>query len=108
MARVTHTDASHGLQDVLGDDIDAVLRERFFAPADAGSVRPGPRRALPDAKPRPEHYKVICISLYNEDIERLDAAVTELKRRGHTKASRSSVLRAAMLQLDLAQVPRGI
>ena len=57
---------------------------------------------------RPEHYKVICISLYTEDLDRLDAAVRDLKRRGHTKASRSSVLRAAMMQLDLAKVPRGI
>lgn len=59
-------------------------------------------------KSRPAHYKVVCISLYNEDLARIDAAVRELRRRGHTKASRSSVLRAAMLQVDLAEVPRGI
>ena len=32
----------------------------------------------------------------------------ELKRRGFTKASRSSVLRAAMMQLDLTKIPRGL
>ena len=57
------------------------------------------------AKPRPTHYRVVCISLYTEDLARIDAAVSELKRRGHTKATRSSVLRAAMLQVDLAEVP---
>lgn len=62
----------------------------------------------PRAKSHPTHYKVVCISLYTEDLDRLDAAVRELKRRGHTKASRSSVLRAAMLQVDLAEVPRGV
>lgn len=62
----------------------------------------------PRAKSQPTHYRVVCISLYNDDIARLDAAVRELKRRGHTKASRSSVLRAAMLQVDLAKVPRGV
>lgn len=109
MARTTLRDPSQGIQDVLGDDIDTVLRERFFAPAFVEEVdRPGPRRAVPEAKPRPEHYKVICISLYTEDLDRLDAAVRDLKRKGHTKASRSSVLRAAMMQLDLAKVPRGI
>ena len=109
MARTTLKDPSQGIQDVLGDDIDTVLRERFFAPAFVEEAdRPGPRRAVPDAKARPEHYKVICISLYTEDLDRLDAAVRDLKRKGHTKASRSSVLRAAMIQLDLAKVPRGI
>lgn len=109
MARTTLKDPSQGIQDVLGDDIDTVLRERFFAPAFVEEPdRPGPRRAVPEAKVRPEHYKVICISLYTEDLDRLDAAVRDLKRKGHTKASRSSVLRAAMMQLDLAKVPLGI
>lgn len=110
MARTTLKDPSQGIQDVLGDDIDTVLRERFFSPAfpTEETERPGPRRAVPDAKVRPEHYKVICISLYTEDLDRLDAAVRDLKRKGHTKASRSSVLRAAMLQLDLNKVPRGV
>lgn len=104
MSRVISADASIGIQDAA-DDIDVLLRERFFAPE---PTRPGLRRALPDTKVRPEHYKVICISMYLEDIERVDAAVAELKKRGHTKASRSSVFRAAMLQLDLDRVPRGI
>lgn len=110
MARTTMKDPAEGIHGVLDDDIDTVLRQRFFAsPALVEeSARPGPRRAVPDAKARPEHYKVICISLYTEDLERLDAAVRDLKRRGHTKASRSSVLRAAMMQLDLAKVPRGV
>lgn len=62
----------------------------------------------PRTSPKPTHYKVICISLYADDMTRLDAAVAALKARGHTKASRSSVLRAAMLQLDIAEVPRGV
>lgn len=95
---------------VLDDDVAEVLRETFFAPdvpIEESTGRPGPARAGV-AKARPEHYKVICISLYNEDLDRLDEAVKELKRRGYTKASRSSVLRAAMLQLDLGRVPRGV
>ena len=60
----------------------------------------------PDKKPRPTHYKVVCISLYVEDIERLDSLVAELKRRGHTKANKSQVIRAALEQIDLDRVPR--
>lgn len=85
--------------------------------------RPAPAAAVPEApaasalpalgeapqdgkKPRPTHYKVVCISLYNEDIERLDRLVQELKRRGHSKANKSQVIREALLQIDLDKVPR--
>lgn len=67
---------------------------------------PGRGAPEPEAKPRPTHYKVICISLYNEDIERLDGLVRELKRRGHSKANKSQVIREALLQIDLDKVPR--
>jgi hypothetical protein len=84
MARTTLKDPSQGIQDVLGDDIDTVLRERFFAPAFVEEPdRPGPRRAVPEAKARPEHYKVICISLYTD--ERL-ALVCPLRFRSRTAA----------------------
>ena len=64
------------------------------------------RRPQPDRKPRPTHYKVVCISLYVEDIDRLDSLVAELKRRGHSKANKSQVIRAALEQIDLDRVPR--
>lgn len=100
--------AARGIHDVFRDDPGDVLRDTFFAPEVpiARSTRRPPREEAP--KPKPEHYKVICISMYNDDLARLDAVVDELKRRGHTKASRSSVLRAAMAQIDLDKVPRGV
>ena len=61
-----------------------------------------------EPRPRPEHYKVICISLYNEDLARLDELVRELKKRGFTKANRSAVLRAAVEQFDPERVQRGL
>lgn len=100
-----------GSVESLDAAIDEVLRDTYFSPetplrefTEIGD-RPGPQRAV---KERPAHYKVICISMYTEDLEKLDAAVKELKRRGYTKANRSAVLRAAVAQLDLAKVPRGI
>ncbi len=60
------------------------------------------------AKPRPEHYKVVCISMYTEDLSRLDEMVTELKRRGFSRANRSSVLRLAVEQLDLRLARKGL
>jgi len=54
---------------------------------------------------KPTHYKVICISMYNRDIEDLDAKVSELKRRGWTKANKSQLIRIALAQLDVDKLP---
>lgn len=50
---------------------------------------------------KPEHYKVVCISFYTSDLAHLDGVVETLRAEGHTRASRSSVLRLAMRALDL-------
>ena len=57
---------------------------------------------------KPTHYKVICMSIYNDDLEHLDELVKQLKKRGMTKANRSALIRAALQQVDLDRVPRGI
>ncbi len=69
-----------------------------------------PVTALPSsepkaAKPKPTHYKVVCISLYTQDIENLEAKVAELKRRGHTKANKSQLIRQALRMLDIDKLP---
>ncbi len=83
------------------DDVDGVLSGAFYsAPA-----APDSRKQLAD---KPSHYKVICISMYTKDLERLDALVDALKSRGLTKANRSALIRAALDQVDLDRVPKGI
>ena len=78
---------------------DEIL-EKFYRPASASNdVTP--------KKEKPTHYKVVCISLYTEDIAHLEELVAELKRRGHTKANKSQVIRAALDQIDLDKVPKG-
>ena len=87
-------------------------RTRCRGSSRARSTRPTPRgaraRAHARREPKPAHYKVICISLYTKDLERLDALVDELKARGITKANRSALIRVALDQLDLDKVPRGL
>ena len=83
------------------DEVQGVLSGAFYA-ADPRVTR---RRK---GEPKPAHYKVICISLYNADLERLDGLVDELKARGLTKANRSALIRVALDQLDLDKVPRGL
>ncbi len=89
----------------LGDDPLApeALLERFYKPA----AVPDKDTDEPAKKEKPTHYKVVCISLYNEDIEHLETMVAELKRRGHTKANKSQLIRAALAQVDLAKIPKG-
>lgn len=84
------------------DEVEGVLSGAFYSP-EPRATRP-PRRSTP----RPDHYKVICISLYTKDLERLDRFVDELKARGLTKANRSALIRVALEQLDLDRVPRGL
>jgi hypothetical protein len=83
------------------DEVQDVLSGAFYSP------EPRELRAR-RGKSRPAHYKVICISLYTKDLERLDALVEELKARGLTKANRSALIRVALEQVDLDKVPRGL
>jgi hypothetical protein len=80
------------------DEVEGVVASPFYTPDAAGK----------EVKDKPAHYKVICISMYTKDLDRLDALVDELKARGLTKANRSALIRVALDQLDLDKVPRGI
>lgn len=86
------------------DEVQGVLSGAFYAPEPTGGA--GVRKS--SSEPKPTHYKVICISMYTKDLERLDALVDELKARGMTKANRSALIRVALDQIDLDKVPRGL
>lgn len=49
-------------------------------------------------------YKVICISVYADELEALDCVVEDLKRRGMTRANRSALIRVALRALDVERV----
>ena len=85
------------------DEVEGVLSGAFYTPRASGGVRPKPAPAE-----RPSHYKVICISMYTDDLANLDEMVDALKARGLTKANRSALIRHALEQVDLDKVPRGL
>lgn len=58
----------------------------------------------PEGKPEELSYRVVCISLYHEDIAAIDKMVAELRARGFRRASRSWLLRVAMYRLDIDTV----
>jgi hypothetical protein len=74
-------------------DSDAILRDTYYG-------REEPKKAATPAG-KPTHYKVICISMYTQDIEELETKVAELKKRGWTKANKSQLIRLALSKLDL-------
>jgi len=85
-----------------GDEVQGVLSGAFYqAPPESKTVEKAPAA-------KPTHYKVICISMYTKDLDRLDELVDQLKGRGITKANRSALIRVALEQLDLDKVPRGM
>ena len=91
-------------------DADAILSEEYYGRRREGADEPRKARAgtSPGEKARPTHYKVICISMYTEDLKRLDGMVDALKARGLTKANRSALIRYALSAVKLEDVPKGI
>jgi len=60
---------------------------------DGMSARRAIRKALP--------YQIVCISLYNRDVEELEEKVRELKARGIRRANKSWLIRLALSRLDI-------
>jgi hypothetical protein len=96
-------------------EADAILSQDFYGsplPANDDGPHLRTKRKGTDGGPgtKPTHYKVICISMYTQDIEQLEAKVAELKKRGYTKANKSQLIRLALSALDLDTLPppRGI
>lgn len=89
-----------------GEEVAEVLSGTYYKARNRADLRAIPGGET--AQEKPAHYKVICISLYNEDLAHLDGMVDELKRRGFTKANRSALIRFALEQVDLDQVKKGM
>jgi hypothetical protein len=100
-------------------EAEVILRDEFYGRGDRGEPRARPRDAAAHrrrggrgaaapVKAKPSHYKVMCISMYTQDIEALEAKVAELKRRGYTKASKSQLIRFALRQVDIDKLPPSV
>src|SRR4051812_11547492 len=102
---MSHADeGASGARAVLDqDEIENVLSGSYYTPAP--SIE---RPTKSTGTDKPSHYKVICISMYTNDLEQLDAMVEKLKAKGLTKANRSALIRFALAEVDLDKVPRGL
>ena len=83
-------------------------RQAARLPASAGRTRAlaKKRREEEESEADEPHYKICCISLYREDIERLEEMVTRLKAGGHTRANKSRLIRYALSQVDIEAMPK--
>jgi hypothetical protein len=110
MARHEDSSTRSGTARVLDhDEVEGVLSGAFYTPDATPSERPSRTRLRgAAAAEKPAHYKVICISMYTKDLARMDELVEVLKAKGMTKASRSALIRAALEQVDLDKIPRGM
>ena len=88
------------------DDVEGVLSGTFYR--DTVHANGPISEPVPVQEAKPQHYKVICISMYTEDLKRLDNMVERLKARGLTKANRSALIRYALAEVDLDRVPKGL
>ncbi len=86
------------------DEVEGVLSSAFYS----APIEGAPRTVSTASTEKPVHYKVICISMYTEDLKRLDGMVDTLKARGLTKANRSALIRYALGAVDLDNVPKGL
>jgi hypothetical protein len=91
------------LREATARVLDTGDRGAFFAPQPVPSTPSSDKQAG-----KPVHYKVICISMYTDDLKRLDDMVESLKARGLTKANRSALIRYALSEVDLERVPKGL
>ena len=101
MARDDHNPTAHLLDH---DEVEGVLSGRFYSERAPES----PKSRTRVTAEKPTHYKAICISMYTKDLERMDELVEALKKKGFTKANRSALIRAALEQVDLDKIPRGM
>lgn len=94
----------------LGDDPLAgadPLVEHFYKRAEP-SPPPRPKRARAKGRqPLKEGrtWRLVSFSFYEEDVARLDALLLEARKRGHKRVSRSQIVRLALRQVDLADLP---
>ncbi len=51
-------------------------------------------------------YKIVCISLYTEDIKKLEMIVARAKANGNPGANKSALIRYALSQIDTSKIPR--
>lgn len=111
------------LSNFFGDEVQDVLNKTFYKTEQYNSEgAPIVRESMPvlkaprvprigfdtkiNVKQKPDHYEIICISMYKEDLKEMDEKVSALKQRGLRKMNRSALIRYALSHVNPDDVPR--
>lgn len=73
-------------------------------PTRASKVKPKGRQPLADGK----SFRLVTFSFYEDDVARLDELLAMAKANGHRKASRSQIVRLALRQVNIVDLPDDI
>lgn len=107
-----HDDEELGLGDdpLAGADADP-LAEHFYRRAPPTTPAEKPKRAkVKGRQPLKEGrtFRLVTFSFYEEDVARLDALLEQAKKNGHKRVSRSQIVRLALRQVDVSDLPEVI
>jgi hypothetical protein len=107
-----HDDEELGLGDdpLAGADVDP-LAEHFYRRAPPATATEKPKRAkVKGRQPLKEGrtFRLVTFSFYEEDVARLDALLEQAKKNGHKRVSRSQIVRLALRQVDVSDLPEVI
>lgn len=73
-------------------------------PTRASKAKPKGRQPLADGK----SFRLVTFSFYEDDVARLDELLAMAKANGHRKASRSQIVRLALRQVNIVDLPDDI
>src|SRR5690606_39836679 len=95
---VTHTLSLHDALPILmsdQSDYQAAVKAIDNDEAIPTGMYPGPKNAGPsrDKMEKPTHYKVICISMYTKDLQRLDEMVRSEEHTSELQSGENLVCR---------------
>ncbi len=106
-----HDEEELGLgDDPLAGEADP-LAEHFYRRAPPTSVPEKTRRSRAKGRqPLKEGrtFRLVTFSFYEEDVARLDALLEQAKKNGHKRVSRSQIVRLALRQVDVGDLPEVI
>jgi len=93
-------------EDPLGDSIadsDPLVQHFYQQPAVPAPKRQRAkgRQPLKDGRT----WRLVTFSFYEEDVARLDALLMAAKKKGHKRVSRSQIVRLALRNVDLTDLP---
>ena len=83
-------------------DSDPLVQHFYKRPTESPKrQRPKGRQPLKDGRT----WRLVTFSFYEDDVARLDALLVAAKKKGHKRVSRSQIVRLALRNVDLTNLP---